>query len=111
MQVRCRIAVNSFLRYHLWIGKKCFFERGGHLTWENLYKERKLIEGARALVLDDTFLKKDLIQIPDGYLQSGCKKEGFFFDRAGMVERERELHDLVTELTGTEFENFDLKSK
>ena len=49
-----------------------------------------MIERARALVLDDTFLKKDLIQIPDGYLQSGCKREGFFFDIAGMVERERE---------------------
>lgn len=79
------------------------------MTRENLYKERKLIEGARALVLDETFFKKDLIQIPDGYLQRGCKKEGFFFDRAGIVERE--LHDLVTELTGTEFENVDLKSK
>lgn len=90
--------------------KKCFFERGGQLTWENLCQERKLIEGARALVLDETFFKKDLIQIPDGYLQRGCKKEGFFFvDRAGIVERE--LHDLVTELTGTEFENLDLKSK
>lgn len=53
--------------------------RGGQLTRENLYKERKLIEGARALVLDETFFKKDLIQIPDGYLQRGCKKEGFFF--------------------------------
>lgn len=37
------------------------------------------------------------------------KKRVFFVDRAGIVERE--LHDLVTELTGTEFENLDLKSK
>ena len=39
------------------------------------------------------------------------KKRVFFFDRAGIVVRERELHDLVTELTGTEFENLALKSK
>ena len=57
--VRCRIAVNSFLRDHRWSRKNCSFSGRRSLDFEKIFtKSEKLTEEARAFILEEKFWKR-----------------------------------------------------